>query len=42
MHVGEKIRKIDSEKPIKFDDLFYSRLMKIKCDQGEASSSFFA
>ena len=42
MHVGEKIRNIDSEKPIKFDDLFYSRLIKIKCDQGEASSSFFA
>jgi hypothetical protein len=42
MHVGEKIRNIDSDKTIKFDDLFYSKLMKTKCDQGEESSSFFA
>jgi hypothetical protein len=42
MHAGEKIRNIDSDKPIKFDDLYYSKLIKNKCDQGEASSSFFA
>lgn len=42
MIIGEKMRNLNSKEIIKFDDLYYSRVMKIKCDGGESANTFFA
>lgn len=36
------MRNLNSKEIIKFDDLYYSRVMKIKCDGGESANTFFA
>jgi hypothetical protein len=35
MMIGEKIRNLNSKDRVKFDDLYYAHLMKIKCDGGD-------
>ena len=42
MIIGEKMRTINSKEPIKFNDLYYSNLMVLKCDGGESLNTFFA
>ena len=37
--IGEKMRNL-SKDPVKFNDLYYSRLMKIKCDGDESKNTF--
>jgi hypothetical protein len=39
--IGEKIRNLHSKDRVKFDDLYYAHLMKIKCNGGESTISFF-
>jgi hypothetical protein len=42
MIIGEKMRNLNSKKTINFNDLYFSNLMKIKCDGGGSLNTFFA
>lgn len=42
MIIGEKMRNLNSKETIKFNDLYFSNLMKIKCDGGGSLNTFFA
>ena len=36
------MRNLNSKETIKFNDLYYAKLMKIKSEGGDSSNSFFA
>ena len=42
MIIGEKMRNLNSKEAVKSNDLYYSRLMKIKSDGGDSTNTFFA
>lgn len=40
--IGEKLKNLNSKETLKFNDVYYSKLMKIKCNAGESGNTFFA
>lgn len=42
MIIGEKMRYLNTKETLKFNDLYYSKLMVLKCEGGESLNTFFA